>query len=124
MRYDEPTCDHEFIREEPFFVFEDVLVNEVVECNREHCSEEAVRQFEVDFDSFVVDGADITDEETAYDYWDRICDEVGEYDDFYSKSGGNVVTIEYDDNDHITTVTVELEDTEVKFDVEFYRDLS
>lgn len=126
---------HEFPRDEPYFIFEDVLVNENIECINEFCDERQVRQFEVDFTSFEQEG-DRVSENTAETLWYRIC-ETFETDDVlphidgsrdtYERSthdGSRGYIIEYDTDNRIAGVCCYFDDTEITFDVEFYRQLS
>lgn len=127
------THDHEFPKDDPQFVFEDVLVNETTPCVGEFCDEEIVTQFEVDFNSFELNGAYVS-EDTAEDLWDTICTRfppdhhlphiswssgVYELSEYNSDDGYEIAY----DGDDIESVTCYIDGDEISFSVSFYREL-
>jgi len=118
-------------------MFEDVLVAEVFYCNERHCEATKTVQYEVDFDSFVLNGTPLDDAGTpseADDAWGAVCDEFGtdmsiarekwtsDGTEIETRSGGQLL-IEHD-GEHITAITAEFDGDEIEFDVDFYRELS
>lgn len=127
------THDHEFPKDDPQFVFEDVLVNETNYCVGEFCDEKIVTQFEVDFQSFERNGSSVS-EETAEELWDAICTRFppDHHLSHVEWSSGVYKVSEYDssdgyeisyDGDDIESVTCYIDGDELSFSVSFYREL-
>lgn len=123
---------HDFV-ETRKYVFEDVLVAEVLRCDEQHCEAVKPTQYEVDFDSFTKNGSQLNDSE-AKSIWDALCETYGpDIEIGREKWTSNGVEIEnlsgasfvfaYDGKE-LSSVEVELNGDSIQFDVDFYRKLS
>lgn len=126
------THSHQF-EDSREFIFEDVLVAEMLICDEQHCDYLKPIQYEVDFHSFIRDGEELQAGE-AEEIWNRICEVYGttvepkserwqsDAVEIQTRSGGQV-TFYYDNSYRVEAVQLHLDNSTVRFDVDFYREL-
>lgn len=122
---------HDFVEPEKY-IFEDVLVAEMLRCEEEFCDAVQPIQYEVDFTSFKRNGEPVSESE-AESLWDNICEDYGAEVEIAGEKwtsdgveienrSGTVFTFTYDGS--MSAVETTVNGDTVQFDVEFYRKLS
>jgi len=116
------------------FGFEDVLVAETKRCTQNHCDATQTTQYEVDLTSFTKNRNAVS-ERQASQIWTHICNAYGTtFNIAVERPGKNKLEIEtaelgdiifsYTDQSKINSVTIEINNNTVSFDVDFHRTLS